>query len=157
MPRMAEFTYVRETDIDADPARVHALINDFRNWQQWSPWEDLDPDVQREYSGPPQGVGSHYAWRGNKKAGEGAMEITESNPARIDIKLSFLKPWKAHNDVSFAIEPTGNGGAGSHVAWRMTGENKGMAAVFARVFNMDKLLGKDFEKGLARLKSAAES
>ena len=140
-----------------DPGRVHALINDFRNWQQWSPWEDVDPEIQREYSGPAQGVGAHYAWRGNNKAGEGSMEIIESNPQRIDIRLSFLKPWKAHNAVTFAIVPVEAGQGGSDVAWSMSGENRGLAAVFAKVFSMDKLLGKDFEKGLARLKTAAES
>jgi hypothetical protein len=154
VPPMAEFTYVRETHIDADPARVHALINDFHNWVQWSPWEDVDPALEREYSGAEQGVGAHYAWRGNRKAGEGSMEIVGSNPNRIDIRLSFLKPWKAQNDVTFAITPD-NGG--SDVAWSMSGENKGMAALFAKLFNMEKLLGKDFEKGLARLKAAAES
>jgi polyketide cyclase/dehydrase/lipid transport protein len=151
---MAEFTYVRETHIDADPARVHALINDFHNWTQWSPWEDVDPRLDREYSGPDQGVGTRYAWRGNRKAGEGAMEIVGSNPQQIDIRLSFLKPWRAENDVTFAITPD-NGG--SDVSWSMSGENKGLTAVFAKVFNMEKLLGKDFEKGLARLKAVAES
>ena len=154
MPRMAEFTYVRETHIAADPARVHALINDFRNWQQWSPWEGLDPDLHREYSGPEQGVGAHYAWRGNRRAGEGSMEIVSSNPQQIGIRLAFLKPWKAQNDVTFAIVPD-NGG--SDVAWTMTGENNGMAALFAKIFNMEKMLGKDFEKGLAQLKTTAES
>ena len=153
MPRMAEFTYVRETHIDADPGRVHALINDFRNWQQWSPWEGLDPDLQREYSGPGQGVGAHYTWRGNKKAGEGSMEITDSNPQQIDIKLSFLKPWKATNDVTFGFAATGDG---TELTWRMTGENKGMAGLFTKVFSMEMFVGKDMEKGLTRLKATAE-
>jgi len=151
---MAEYTVVRETHIAADPARVHALINDFHHWQQWSPWEGLDPALGREYSGAESGVGAHYAWQGNRKAGEGSMEIVGSNPHQIDVRLSFQKPWKAESDVSFAIIPD-NGG--TDVAWTMTGDNTGVAAVFAKVFNMDKLLGKDFDKGLARLKTAAES
>ena len=154
MRSMADFTVVRETHIDADPARVHALINDFRQWQQWSPWEGLDAALQREYSGAEQGVGSHYAWQGNRKAGEGTMEIVGSNPQQIDVRLSFQKPWKAKNDVSFAILPD-NGG--TDVAWTMTGANSGFAAIFAKVVSMDRLLGKDFDKGLAQLKAAAES
>ena len=154
MPSMAEYTVVRETHIDADPARVHALINDFRQWQQWSPWEGLDPALQREYSGADSGVGSHYAWQGNRKAGEGTMEIVGSNPQQIDVRLSFQKPWRAENDVSFAILPDSGG---TDIAWRMTGENTGVAALVAKVVSMDKLLGKDFDRGLARLKAAAES
>ena len=77
---MAEFTVVRETHIDADPARVHALIDDFHQWTQWSPWEGLDPAMEREYSGAERGVGAHYAWLGNRKAGQGSMQIVGSNP-----------------------------------------------------------------------------
>jgi hypothetical protein len=151
---MAEFTIVRETHIDADPARVHALINDFRRWQEWSPWEGLDPELRREYSGAEFGAGAHYSWQGNRKAGEGAMEIVASNPHQIDVRLSFRKPWRAENDVSFAIHPS-NGGA--DVAWTMTGQNSGVAGLFARIVSMDRLLGRDFDRGLAQLKSAAES
>ncbi|WP_206678316.1 SRPBCC family protein, partial [Salmonella enterica] len=78
--------------VAAAPERVHALIDDFREWQQWSPWEGLDPDLDRTYSGPSRGVGSHYAWRGNKKAGQGRMEITESTPSRVAVDLHFLEP-----------------------------------------------------------------
>ena len=129
-------------------------MNDFHEWPAWSPWEDVDPALQRTYSGPDSGVGAHYAWSGNRKAGSGSMEITSSTPEEIDLRLSFLKPWKATNDVTFTLVPVGGG---TEVTWRMTGEQKGAAAVFGKVFNMDKLLGKDFEKGLARLKAAAES
>jgi hypothetical protein len=133
---------------------VHGLVNDFHEWPAWSPWEDVDPALQRTYSGPDSGVGAHYAWSGNRKAGSGSMEITSSTPQEIDLRLSFLKPWKATNEVSFTIVPVGEG---TEVTWRMRGEQKGAAAIFGKVFNMDKLLGKDFEKGLARLKATAET
>jgi hypothetical protein len=112
------------------------------------------PGPAATYSGPDSGVGAHYAWSGNRKAGSGSMEITSSTPQEIDLRLSFLKPWKATNEVSFTLVPAGDG---TQVTWRMWGEQKGAAAIFGKVFNMDKLLGKDFEKGLARLKATAET
>ena len=151
---MSHFDIARSTTIRATPTRVLALVNDFHEWPAWSPWEDVDPALQRTYSGPDSGVGAHYAWSGNRKAGSGSMEITSSTPDEIDLRLSFLKPWKATNGVTFTLVPAGDG---TEVTWRMTGEQKGAAAVFGKVFNMDKLLGKDFEKGLARLKAAAET
>jgi hypothetical protein len=151
---VSHFDIARSTTIRAAPTRVHALVNDFHEWPAWSPWEDVDPALQRTYSGPDSGVGAHYAWSGNRRAGSGSMEITSSTPDEIDLRLSLLKPWKATNDVTFTLVPAGDG---TEVTWRMTGEQKGAAAVFGKVFNMDRLLGKDFEKGLARLKAAAES
>ena len=106
------------------------------------------------YSGPSSGVGSRYAWQGNKKAGQGSMEITSSTPELIVIRLEFLKPWKATNDVVFTLEPSGSG---TEVTWVMTGEHAGLGKVFSKVFSMDKLIGKDFEKGLARLKAVSET
>lgn len=151
---MSHFEVVRAITVEAEPARVHALIADFTAWTAWSPWEDLDPDLQRTYTGPDAGPGARYAWQGNRKAGAGSMEITSSTPERIDVRLSFLKPWKATSDVAFELTPTGSG---TEVTWRMHGENTGMAAVVARVVPMDRLVGKDFEKGLARLKAVAEA
>jgi hypothetical protein len=150
------YEVVRTVSIAAPPARVHALVDDFREWRAWSPWEDLDPQMQRTISGPDSGVGSRYAWKGNRKAGEGSMEITGSTPERVDIELAFLKPFKATNHVDLTFTPTADG-SGTEVAWRMTGEPKGFAAFFMRFMNMDKLVGTDFEKGLARLKQVAES
>ncbi len=151
---MSAFEMARSTHIAADPARVHALVNDFRGWREWSPWEDVDPDLHREYSGADSGVGAHYAWSGNRKAGSGSMEIVRSDAEEIGVRLSFLKPWKATNDVRFVLLPSNSG---TDVTWHMSGEQSGIAALFGKVFSMDKLLGKDFEKGLARLKAAAES
>ena len=150
---MSSFEVHRSATVKADPADIHALINDFHEWTKWSPWEDVDPNLQRTYAGSDAGVGARYAWSGNRKAGQGSMEITSSTPEQIGVRLAFLKPWKATNDVTFALTPTGSG---TEVTWTMTGDQKGMAALFGKVFNMDKLVGKDFEKGLARLKANAE-
>jgi hypothetical protein len=148
------FEVTRTTTIQADPARVHGLINDFHEWTAWSPWEDLDPNLQRTYSDPSSGVGAHYAWKGNRKAGEGSMEVTDSAPDRIGIELAFLKPFRNTQQVEFVITPVG---AGTDVTWRMSGQHEGMMRLFSKVMSMDKLIGKDFEKGLARLKAAAEA
>lgn len=151
---MANYRVSRSTSIAADPALVHRLVNDFHEWQAWSPWEGLDPDLDRTYSGPDSGVGAHYAWSGNRKAGRGTMEITRSTPEQIDVALAFLKPFKSVSDVSFELAPAGHG---TEVTWVMTGEQQGLAAVLGKVVPMDRLVGKDFEKGLARLKAAAEA
>ena len=150
----SSFEVTRSTTIQADPARVHGLVNDFHEWTAWSPWEDVDPDLQRTYSGPSSGVGAHYAWTGNRKAGEGSMEITDSAADRIDIELAFLKPFRNTQQVAFLLTPTG---PGTDVTWRMSGQHEGMMRLFSKVVSMDKLIGKDFEKGLTRLKAAAEA
>lgn len=151
---MSHFDISRSVTIQADPARIHGLVDDFHEWTAWSPWEDLDPALQRSYSGPDSGVGARYEWSGNRKAGRGSMEITSSSPEAIGIRLAFLKPFKATNDVEFTFAPAG---AATEVTWGMTGEQTGVAGVFARFVPMDKLVGKDFEKGLARLKAVAEA
>ena len=151
---MGEFEVARGTQIGAPPERVHALLNDFREWRRWSPWEDKDPNLEREYSGPRSGPGARYAWKGNRKAGQGEMEILDAQPQRIEVQLTFEKPWKATNRVTFELLPSGL--EATDVTWRMTGETTGFAALFSRVVPMDRMVGKDFEKGLARMKAAAE-
>lgn len=150
---MSTYELSRSTTVDADPAVVHALVNSFHEWQKWSPWEDLDPDLKRTYTGPDSGVGAHYAWSGNRKAGEGSMVITSVTPLEIDVKLDFLKPFSASNQVQFILTPHDDG---TKVEWRMEGEQTGFWGFVGRFMNMDKLVGKDFEKGLARLKAEAE-
>lgn len=149
---MADFSLSRSTRIEAPPARVHALLDDFREWQKWSPWERLDPDLSREYTGPDHGVGSRYRWSGNKKAGEGQMEIRESTPASVVVDLQFLKPFKATNVTSFSLVPSGGA---TDVTWTMTGRRSAVMSVMGRLF-FDKAIGGDFEKGLAALKQEAE-
>jgi len=149
------FEVQRSTSIAADPARVHGLIDDFHKWTEWSPWEDLDPAMSRSYSGPDSGVGAHYAWKGNRRAGEGWMEITGSAPDRVEIELAFMKPMRTTQQVEFVVTPAS---AGTDVTWRMSGQHEGlMMNLFSKVMSMDKMIGKDFEKGLARLKAVAEA
>ena len=154
---MADSTYTvtREATIAAPPERIYPELVDFRRWRAWSPWEDLDPELQRTYSGPEAGVGSHYAWSGNRKAGKGSMEITRAEePSAVHIDLTFEKPFKARNRTSFALVPAGEGA--SRVTWTMTGQKTLMTKLMGIFKSMDSLVGPDFEKGLARLKATAE-
>jgi hypothetical protein len=151
---MSAFTISRTTTVDAPPGAVRAEIEDFRRWREWSPWEGLDAELERTYSGPESGVGAHYAWVGNRRAGAGSMEIVAVTPESVRIALEFLKPWKASNEAVFTLVPEGEG---TRVTWTMNGEHAGVAKLFARFINMDKLIGRDFEKGLARLKAIAEA
>ncbi|MGH8892279.1 MAG: SRPBCC family protein [Actinomycetes bacterium] len=154
---MAEDTYTveRSTTIDAPPTTVYEQVADFHNWRNWSPWEGLDPQLQRSYSGAESGTGAVYNWSGNRKAGRGRMEITDATePSKVQIDLVFEKPWKARNDTVFAIEPEG---AGSRVVWTLTGRKTLMTKVMGVFKSMDALVGPDFEKGLARLKSTTET
>lgn len=151
---MVNYRVSRSTSIAADPALVHRLVNDLHEWQHWSPWEGLDPDLERTFSGADQGVGAHYSWSGNRKAGQGSMEITASTPEQVDVALAFLKPFRSDSKVSFELAAAGDG---TDVTWVMTGEQKGLAAVFGKVVPMDRLIGKDFDKGLVQLKAAAEA
>lgn len=155
-PAMADDTYTvtRSIEINASPAAVFEQVADFHNWTRWSPWEDVDPALQRSYSGAESGTGAVYTWSGNRKAGQGRMAIVDAVPAaRVQIDLVFEKPWKARNDTVFAIEPHG---AGSRVTWSMTGRKTFMTKVMGVFTSMDRLLGPDFEKGLARLRTVSE-
>lgn len=149
---MATFELSRSIRIDADPARVHGLVDDFRNWESWSPWEELDPDMEHRYPGPERGVGARHEWAGNRKAGEGAMEITESDPRKVVSDLEFIKPFKASNVSRFDLEPAGDG---TDVTWTMSGQQNPLMRLLGRVY-FDKAIGQDFERGLANLKKQAE-
>lgn len=153
---MADQTYTveRSTAIEAAPERVYDQIADFHNWTQWSPWEHLDPDLSRTYSGAASGKGATYAWSGNRKAGQGRMQITDATkPLTVLIDVVFEKPFKARNDTVFTIVPEGSG---SRVTWSMTGKRTLVTKVMGVFKSMDAFMGPDFEKGLARLKVAAE-
>ncbi len=149
---MADFTLSRSTRIQADPAHVHALLDDFREWQKWSPWEGLDPNLSREYTGPDHGVGATYRWSGNKKAGEGEMRMTGSTPSAVVVDLEFVKPFKAVNVTTFDLAPTGGA---TEVTWTMTGTRNAVMGVMGALY-FDKAIGRDFERGLAALKQEAE-
>lgn len=150
---MPDYLVSRSTSVDAPPARVHDLVEDFHAWTQWSPWEGVDPELERRYSGPDRGVGAAYAWEGNRKAGAGSMEITSVTDETVGVHLEFLKPFRSTSEVTFRIVPSG---AGSEVTWEMRGTRTGVMGVLGRVVPVDKLVGKDFDKGLARLRAVAE-
>jgi len=151
----AAFKIERSTTVNAPPIIVFNQVNDFRAWAAWSPWDKIDPALERTYSGPPAGVGTHYAWVGNKKVGEGRMTITESiPPQQIRILLEFLKPFKATNTTLFTFTPQGNQ---TLVNWAMTGERNFIMKAFGLMMNFDKLVGGDFEKGLAGIKTVSEA
>ncbi len=148
------FRVERSTRIKASPDKVFALINDFNRWGSWSPWEKMDPAMQRTFSGAPSGKGSVYEWKGNSKVGEGRMEILESAPStRITIKLDFLKPFEAHNVADFTLEPQGGETA---VTWTMQGPASFVVKIMHVFMDMDRMVGKDFEAGLANMKAVAE-
>ncbi len=148
------FTIERKATIGAPAATVYALVADFHQWGRWSPWEDIDPHMQRTFSGAESGAGAVYEWSGNRKAGSGRMEITETDePSVVTIDLQFLKPFKAHNTTTFTFdEEAGN----TAVRWMMTGPKTFMTKVMGIFKSMDAMVGPDFEKGLTRLKAAAE-
>jgi Polyketide cyclase / dehydrase and lipid transport len=149
---MADFSLSRSTRVQASPTRVHALVDDFREWPRWSPWEGLDPEMKREYGGAERGVGSTYRWSGNRKAGEGTMRITESTPGSVVVDLQFLKPFKATNVTSFTLVPVGDA---TEVTWTMTGTRHAIMGLMGKLY-FDKAIAADFDKGLASLKREAE-
>jgi Polyketide cyclase / dehydrase and lipid transport len=147
------FTVVREGQVNAPPDKVHALINDFREWTKWSPWEKMDANLTRNYSGSASGKGAAYDWSGNKKVGQGRMDITATAPSRIDIDLHFMKPFEARNKTVFSLTPRDGG---TQVRWEMNGTSPFMFKVMGMFMNMDQMIGKDFEAGLSNMKAAAE-
>lgn len=147
-------SYARSAQINAPPEKILALISNFKRWGMWSPWEKKDPALQRTYSGAASGVGAVYAWDGDKNVGSGRMEILESTPTKVRIKLDFFKPFKASNMAEFTCTPK-NGT--THLDWVMTGQNLFIGKVMSLFIDMDKMIGKDFEAGLADMKAAAES
>lgn len=153
--RPATFHIERSQSIAAPAQVVFPLVNDFRDWPAWSPWEKLDPNLKRMHSGAPLGEGAMYAWSGNDQVGEGKMTIVESKPNRlIGIKLEFIKPWTATNKTTFTFSGSGDT---TKVTWAMDGENNFMAKAFSMFMDMDSMVGKDFEKGLSSLSGVAAS
>ncbi len=151
---MKTFRVERSLDIAAPAEKIYPLIADFRAWTQWSPYENRDPNLRRSYGTVTNGLGATYAWEGNKNVGSGKMEILQASPpSRILIDLQFLKPFKAHNQAEFTLQPNGNT---TRVTWAMTGPASLMMRVMGLFMNMDKMIGRDFEAGLANLKSVTE-
>jgi hypothetical protein len=148
-----EFSVSRSIEIAAPPERITPLLTDLRAWQQWSPWEQTDPHLERTYTGATSGVGAIYAWRGNSKAGSGRMEILEAGPTHVGIDLLFSSPMQAHNRVDFTLVPHG---ATTRVEWLMTGPQNLVMRLMSKVYSMEKMIAPDLERGLRQLKARSE-
>jgi len=153
--RPDSFRVQRSLSIAAPPAKIFSLINDLHAFQTWSPYEKKDPAMKRTHSGPASGPGASYAWDGNKEIGVGSMQITEAvAPDRVTMKLDFLQPFEAHNIVDFTLVPNGYGS--TEVTWALHGPSPFVSKLMGLVFDMDKMVGRDFDEGLASLKALAE-
>jgi uncharacterized protein YndB with AHSA1/START domain len=151
----SDFRVTRTATISVPPPAVFAQVNDFHKWEAWSPWAKLDPAAKNSFEGPSAGIGAIFKWSGNNEVGEGSMTITESRPSDlIRIKLEFLKPFAGTSIAEFTFKPEGNQ---TTVTWSMAGKNNFMAKAFGLFNSMDKMIGGQFEKGLAQMKSVAES
>lgn len=153
--RPTEFRIARSRVIPASPDALFALIEDFHRWAAWSPWDKMDPAMTRTFEGSEKGVGAVYRWKGNSKVGEGSMALREAVAGeRVVIDLSFLKPFPAENVTTFTLTREGEG---TRVEWSMEGRNNLMAKLFGLFMNMDEMVGRDFDKGLAAMEQAARA
>lgn len=149
------FRIERAASINAAPETIFSHLNDFRSWGNWSPWEKLDPALQRTFSGAAVGVGAVYEWKGNSEVGAGRMEILESSPSsKLNLKLNFTEPFEAENMTEFTLTPEGEA---TKITWAMQGANPFLGKLMSIFFDMDEMAGKDFETGLANLKAVAEA
>jgi hypothetical protein len=149
------FHIARSATIPAPAPAVFAQVNDFRKWQNWSPWEGIDSSLKRTYEGPTSGTGAAYAWAGDRQVGEGRMTIIESRPPEfVRIRLEFIKPFAATHTNEFLLKPEGNN---TTVTWSMSGNKNFVAKGFSLLMNMEKMIGGQFETGLRQLGSAASS
>lgn len=153
--RPDSFRVERSIAIQAPPEKIFPMIDDLHAWTTWSPYEKKDPAMKRSFGSTTQGRGATYAWDGNQEIGRGSMEITESTPSsRIAMKLDFAEPFEAHNQVEFTLVPNGDS---TTVTWVLFGPSPFLSKLMGLFFDMDRMVGRDFEVGLASLKSAAES
>ena len=154
MTKPDSFSVQRTANIKAPPEKIFPLIIDLHSWGSWSPWEKLDPTMKRTYSGAESGKGAVYEWEGNAKIGTGRMEIVDATPpSKVAIKLDFLKPIEGHNIAEFTLEPQGDS---TNVTWIMRGPAPFISKVIQVFVSMDSMVGKDFDAGLANLKTIAE-
>ncbi|MGE3977346.1 MAG: SRPBCC family protein [Nitrospira sp.] len=147
------FRLQRSAIINAPSEKIFPFITDFHQWMAWSPWEKLDPELKRSFSGASQGKGAQYQWEGNSNVGTGGMEILEAVPSMIKLKLDFLKPFEAHNFAEFTLEPRGEA---TNVTWAMYGPQPFMAKVMSLFMDCEKMVGPQFETGLSNLKTIVE-
>ncbi len=149
------YQVTRTASIAAPPEAVFNLINDFHQWEGWSPWAKLDPNMKTTYSGPSSGIGAKYAWLGDDKVGEGRMTILSSEPASaVKINLEFIKPFESDSITTFTLSPDG---AGTRVEWKMEGQSNFLTKAFTLFSSMDSAVGPDFERGLSQMKQLAET
>ena len=151
--RPDSFRVQRSVSIKAPPEKIVPLIDDFHAWTQWSPYEHRDPNLKRTFGGAPKGKGATYTWDGNKNVGSGAMEVLESAPQKIRIKLDMFRPFAANNMAEFTLVPRG---AETEVTWAMSGPSPFISKLMQTFMNFDTMIGKDFEAGLQSLKATAE-
>jgi len=150
----ADFRVMRTATMSAPVSAVFAQVNDFHQWEAWNPWGKIDPAAKQTYEGSPSGVGSVFSWAGNDQAGEGRMTLTESKPnVLIRIKLEFFKPMQGTNDVQFLFKPEGGR---TSLTWDMSGRKNFISKGVCMFMNMDKMVGGEFEKGLAQIKAIVE-
>ncbi len=147
------FRIERSTTIKASPEKISTYLIDFKQWADWSPWDKKDPTMKRTFSGAASGQGAIYDWEGNKEVGTGRMEILDEQPQKVTIKLDFLAPFEAHNTAEFTMQPEGGS---TKLTWAMHGPANLMTKVIHLFMSMEKMVGPDFEAGLAKLKTAAE-
>jgi hypothetical protein len=153
--RPSTYSVQRTATIQASPDIAFALVNDFHQWGEWSPWDKMDPGMKRTHEGAASGVGAKYSWIGNDDVGEGRMTIEESKPSElVRIKLEFIKPFESTSSTSFSFKPEGETVS---VTWKMEGTNNFVGKAFSAFMDMDAMIGKDFEKGLAAMKTLAET
>ena len=150
-----EFRLSRSTRIKAPADRIFANLVDFHRWEAWSPWEKLDPALKRMHSGATSGKGAVYEWEGNAKVGKGRMEIVQVDaPHRMVIAMHFLKPMESRSTTEFSLVPSGDG---TEVTWSMAGQSPFIQKVMGVFMDMDAMIGKSFEQGLATLKTISET
>jgi hypothetical protein len=153
--RPSDFRVTRSATMSAAPAAVFAQVNDFHNWEAWSPWAKLDPHAKTSFEGPSSGTGAIFRWNGDKNVGEGSMTITDSRPHEfIGIRLDFVRPFAGTNDVQFTFQPEGDRAA---VTWSIAGKNNFLAKAVGLFMDCEKMTGDMFEQGLASMKSVVES
>ncbi len=151
----SEFRVDRKTAIAAPVADVFGQVNDLHKWEAWSPWAKLDPDAKISFEGPESGQGAAMSWSGNDKVGEGKMTVVESQPnAAVKLKVDFVKPFEGTSNSDFGFKPEGDGTA---VTWTMSAHHSFLEKAFCLVMNGKKMIGDDMEKGLAQMKSVAET
>ena len=154
LTRPDNFRVERSITVQAPAAKIFPLLNDFRQFSSWSPWQKLDPAMQVTHSGPASGPGAVYTWKGNSDVGAGRMEVLKQVPdTNVIVKLDFLEPFEGHNTSEYTLKPAETG---TTVTWAMYGPSPYISKLMGIFVSMDSMIGKDFERGLANLKAVAE-